>query len=353
MSKGDHSVMSKEMKVGLFFIIGMVILGALTFYAGGFEDWIKNRYTLYAFFDRVDGLDKEDIVTLAGVEVGKVTELTVSGNRVKVTLLLDRDTGVSKDSVARIESESLLGGKYVGIKMGPPGSPPLDDGDVIGTEEAADLTKMIQSLADVGRDIRTMVGNFNENQNRITAQIEGVLGENRENIRTSFEALARIVTENEEGIGDIVNSLREAAPQILVAIDSVNEIAKKIESGEGTIGKLVQDETLYNDMRELSTELKEASTTLTRILGDNEEDMREIVVSLREAAPKLEQTMTRIDNIAQKIEAGEGTLGKLVQDETLYKETTRMVKEARHAAEDVREQVPIITFTSVLFGAFQ
>jgi len=345
--------MSKEMKVGLFFIIGMVILGALTFYAGGFEDWIKNRYTLYAFFDRVDGLDKEDIVTLAGVEVGKVKELTVSGDRVKVTLLLDRDTGISKDSVARIESESLLGGKYVGIKMGPPGLPPLDDGDVIGTEEAADLTKMIQSLADVGRDIRTMVGNFNENQNKITAQIEGVLGENRENIRTSFEALARIVTENEEGIGDIVNSLREAAPQILVAIDSVNEIAKKIESGEGTIGKLVQDETLYNDMRELSTELKEASTTLTRILGDNEEDIREIVVSLREAAPKLEQTMTRIDNIAQKIEAGEGTLGKLVQDETLYKETTRMVKEARHAAEDVREQVPIITFTSVLFGAFQ
>ena len=65
--------MSKEMKVGIFFILGLVILGVLTFYAGGIEDWLKKRYTLRAYFERVDGLDVEDVVTLAGVEVGKVT----------------------------------------------------------------------------------------------------------------------------------------------------------------------------------------------------------------------------------------------------------------------------------------
>jgi phospholipid/cholesterol/gamma-HCH transport system substrate-binding protein len=345
--------MSREMRVGLFFIVGLVILGVLTFYAGGFEDWLKMRYKLYANFERVDGLDEEDVVTLAGVEVGKVKELKVSDSHVTVVLLLDGGVAVRKGSVARIESESLLGGKYVGITMGPLGEPPLGDGGALETEEAADLTKMIQNMADVAQDIRKMVKSFDQNQERIITQVEDILGENRENIRDSFAALSRIVSENEEGIGEIVESLREAAPQILMAMDSVNEIAKKIEAGEGTIGKLVHDDTLYTDMKELSAGLKEASITLTRILGDNEADIREIVVSLKEAAPKLEQTMTRIDNIAQKIEAGEGTIGKLVHDDELYKETTRMVKEARHAAEDVREQAPIITFTSVLFGAFQ
>lgn len=345
--------MSKEMKVGLFFFIGMLILGALTFYAGGFEDWLKQTYTLNAYFDKVDGLDEEDLVTLAGVEAGKVKEMKITDGRVKVVLYLDNGAVVREGSVARIESESLLGGKYVGIRVGPIDSPPLGDGDELRTEEAADLARMVQDMADVAQDIRVMVKNFNENQQKISSQIGGILGENRENIRTSLAALSRIVTENEEGIKDIVSSLREAGPQLLLAMDSINEIAKKIESGEGTIGKLVQDETLYTDMKELAAGLKEASVTLTRILGDNEEDIRTIVAPLKEAAPKLEQTMARIDSIAQKIEAGEGTLGKLVQDDTLYKETTRMVKEARRAAEDVRDQVPIITFTSVLFGAFQ
>jgi phospholipid/cholesterol/gamma-HCH transport system substrate-binding protein len=345
--------MSKEMKVGLFFVIGMVILTALTFYAGGFDDWLRDGYTLNAHFDRVDGLDIEDIVTLSGVEVGKVTSLELDNSHVKVVLLLDKDVFVPEGSIARIESESPLGGKYVGIKMGPADALALGDGAEVETEEGADLTKIMQDMADVAQEVRVMVGSFNDNQGRVFAQLEEILGENKENIRASMDALARITTENEDGIKDIVESLREAGPQMLMAMDSINEIAEKINRGEGTIGKLVQDEGLYDDMQALSTDLREASSTLTRILGDNEADIREVIASLKEAAPKFEQTMTRIDNIAQKIEAGEGTLGKLVQDEELYDETTRMIKEARHAAEDVRDQVPIITFTSVLFGAFQ
>jgi phospholipid/cholesterol/gamma-HCH transport system substrate-binding protein len=345
--------MSKELKVGLFFIIGMVILGILTFYAGGFEDWLKGRYVLNARFERVDGLDIEDPVTLSGVEVGKVKGFEIAGDRVNVALFVDKEAVVPKGSIARIESESPLGGKYIGIKMGPLDAPALVDGEELETEEAADLTKIMQDMADVAQEVRVMVGSFNENQERVLGEVGDILGENRENIRESFATLSRIVTENEEGITEIVESMREAGPELLIAMESVSEIAEKIRSGEGTIGRLVQDESLYDDMQALAGDLKEASSTLTRILGANEEDIRVIVASLKDAAPKLEATMTRIDNIAKKIEAGEGTIGKLVQDEELYDETTRMVKEARHAAEDVRDQVPIITFTSVLFGAFQ
>jgi phospholipid/cholesterol/gamma-HCH transport system substrate-binding protein len=345
--------MSKEMKVGIFFVTGMLILGGLTLYAGSLDDWLMNRYTIRAYFDRVDGLEEDDAVSLVGVDVGKVKEMRVSDSRVEVVLLIDGDTALREDSVARIESESLLGGKYVGITVGSLDASRLKDGDAIRTEEAADLTRTLQTVAEVAEDLRTMVRNFDKNQERIVSQVEGILTENRDNIRTTVESFSRIVTENEDGITEIIASLRIAAPQLRETMESVNKIAKRIEQGEGTIGKLVQDDTLYDDMKELSAGLREASTTVTRILGDNEEDIRTVIASLKEAAPKLEQTMTRIDNIAQKIESGEGTIGKLVQDDTLYKEATRMVKDARHAAEDVREQLPIITFTSVIFAAFQ
>ena len=345
--------MSKEMKVGIFFVIGMIILGGLTLYAGGFEDWLKDRFTVHAYFDKVDGLDVEDVVTLAGVEVGKVKGMRVADSQVEVVMLIDSGARVRKDAVARIESESLLGGKYVGLSMGSSDAPPLADGDRVTTEEAADLTQMLQNVAEVAEDLRTLVGNFNVNQEKISEQITGILGENRDNVRASFEALSRIMTENEEGIRETVIALQEAGPELMLAMENLNRIMGKIESGEGTIGKLVQDDTVYENMKELSVSLKDASGTMTRILGDNEEDIRTIIASLSEAAPKLEESMKRIDVITKKIEDGEGTIGKLVNDDVLYKEATRMLKEARHAAEDVREQVPIITFTSVIFGAFQ
>ena len=345
--------MSREMKVGIFFFVGMVILGVLTFYAGGFEDWLKQRYSLRAYFQKVDGLDEEDTVTLVGVDVGKVKSLRIVDSRVEVTLLLDNNAVVREDSIARLESESLLGGKYVGISAGSAEAPQLKDGDTVKTEEAADLTRVVQDIADVAQELRTLVVNFNENQERISSEIGDILGENRENIRSGVAALSRIANDNEEGINEVIATLRDSGPRLTQAMENIDEITKKIRSGEGTIGKLVQDETLYDEMKTLSTDLREASATITRILGDNEEDIRVVIASLKEAAPKLEATMSRIDSIAQKIESGEGTLGKLVQDDTLYKEATRMAKEARHAAEDVREQVPIITFTSVLFGAFQ
>jgi phospholipid/cholesterol/gamma-HCH transport system substrate-binding protein len=282
-----------------------------------------------------------------------VRDLKISDSRVEVTLIIDGDAAVRKDSIARIEAESLLGGKYVAVTVGSPESPRLKDGDVVQTEEAGDLMKMLQNVADVAEDLRTMVKNFNANQEKIAAQIDDILGENRKNIRTSFESLSRIVTENEEGIKETIAALRDAAPKLRDTMESVDNIAKKIERGEGTIGKLVQDESLYNEMKELSAGLTEASATVNRILGDNEEDIRAMIASLKNVAPKLEKSMDRIDTITQKIEKGEGTLGKLVQDDTLYKEATRMFKESRHAAEDVREQVPIITFTSVIFAAFQ
>lgn len=345
--------MSREMKVGLFFIIGMFILAALTFYSGSLDDWFQRRYTLYAHFNKVDGLQENDPITLAGVQIGKVKHMQVRSEQVEVAMLIDRDAVVHKDSAARIETESLLGGKYIGITLGSPDAPPLQDGDRIESHEAADIAAIMQNVADLAEDFRVAANNFNTNQQKLASQIDGILGENRGNVRETLASLNRIVNGNEDAIRETIENLRAAGPQLKETAERVNAITAKIESGEGTLGKLVQDDSLYTDMRELSAKLGETSETVTRVLGDNEADVRDAIASLREATPRLQATMDRIDRISAKIENGEGSLGKLVQDDTLYNEATQMFKESRHAAEDVREQVPIITFSSVLFGAFQ
>ena len=113
----------------------------------------------------------------------------------------------------------------------------------------------------------------------------------------------------------------------------LKDITGKISSGQGTLGKLVYDETLYNDAREVVNELKAA-------------------VKDRGLIRNVEASMANLNEITDKINHGEGTLGLLVNDESLYLQVKQMINDISATVDDVRETSPIVTFSSIFFGAF-
>ena len=115
--------------------------------------------------------------------------------------------------------------------------------------------------------------------------------------------------------------------------DDVKDITEKIRKGEGTLGKLVYDETLYNDARDITHELK-------------------IAIKERGLLENTENAMENLNQIAEKINSGEGTLGMLVNDDTVYVEAKKALKDVRMMIDDLRETSPIVTFASIFFGAF-
>lgn len=115
--------------------------------------------------------------------------------------------------------------------------------------------------------------------------------------------------------------------------DDVKDITAKIRKGEGTLGKLVYDDSLYNDARD--------------VVGDIRTSMRE-----RNLLENIENSMENLNQVSEKINSGEGTLGKLVNDDSLYVETKKMIKDVRMTVDDLRETSPIVTFSSIYFGAF-
>ena len=117
-----------------------------------------------------------------------------------------------------------------------------------------------------------------------------------------------------------------------VAAD-LKEITGKINAGQGTIGKLVNDDTLYNDARDVVNELKTA-------------------VKDRGLLKNVESSMANLNEITEKINHGEGTLGLLVNDESLYLEVKQMIGDIRATVDEIRETSPIVTFSSIFFGAF-
>ena len=263
---------SVEIKVGIFVIIGIIIIALFTLFIGRNKLQFMKGYTLYTTFSNVAGLDVNGPVRIAGVEVGKVTEIALVEDKAKLTLVIDPDVKIYKDAQVEIRTYGALGDKFLMVYPGTADSGLLADGDTItDTLPEADI-------ADVIRDIRGVTASLNE----------ALGGE-----------------DGKKNLKEIVSNLKETTTNI-------NNITAKINNGEGSLGKLMNDDAIYNDVKES-----------TKALSD----------------------------VAKKIEAGEGTIGKLAQDDTLYNEAENTIREFRKSAEGIQEQTPI-SVMSTIFGLF-
>lgn len=176
---------------------------------------------------------------------------------------------------------------------------------------------------------------------------------------------------------DMIAELGRAVGELQNAISAVN-------AGEGTLGKLLKDETVYDNMacitgdfKSIMARLERGEGSLGKLLAADDgqlyEDGKAVMANLRTisqnladgkgtlgqlmsgeetAFEDLEATLANVRSISESINKGEGTLGKLVRDAKLYDETTLLVEDVRAAIDDLREASPITSFGSVLFGAF-
>ncbi len=144
------------------------------------------------------------------------------------------------------------------------------------------------------------------------------------------------------------NEFQAVGRDVRAVTAQLQSILEKVNRGEGTLGKLMVDDSVYTNiqsvavnLREISDRLNQGQGTLGRLLSKDDQLYRDVA----DAAASLR-------NVAGKIERGEGLLGKLANDETLYNDVKGAVGEFRSAVEDFRETSPVVSFTQLLFGAF-
>lgn len=122
--------------VGIFTLIGIVALAFLALRLGKIELFPAPGYTLYANFDNISGLKTGDAVEIAGVQVGKVTAISLRNERAHVALRLNDGVKVDNDAIAAIKTSGIIGDKYVSIAPGP-GEHNLSNGGVIRQTQSA------------------------------------------------------------------------------------------------------------------------------------------------------------------------------------------------------------------------
>ncbi len=300
-----------EAKVGLLVLIGLLLLVYMTFTVGEFHIGREKGYRIHVIFDSAGGLELKAPVRMAGVEIGKVENIELSDEMAKVTLRINEGIKLKEGIQAVVRSTGLLGEKYVELLPGktersnPAYTAYLKDGDTIGQRgKTTDIDQLMSQLTEVAEDIKAVTASFREALG--TAEGKESLKEIVANLRDSSKNLNTILKNNQETLSNAIKNFGEFSA-------SLSKVAAKMDRGEGTIGRLLKEDTTINELnsalesiKNIAKKIEEGEGTLGKLLTEDE------------TINRLNNALEGIDNIAKKIEKGEGTIGKLMtEDKTI------------------------------------
>jgi len=157
-----HEHDQQTARVGLFFLLGVALVWVTFETLSDGKIFEEHRHTLIAGFDDLKQLKTGDEVRLAGVKVGSVQLTRLAGRRAEAVLDIDPKIPIAGDASASIVMAGLIGGNYIAIDMGTPGSPPLPDGAEIKTLETPDLNTIMAELGGLGKELQDSLGSFSK-----------------------------------------------------------------------------------------------------------------------------------------------------------------------------------------------
>ncbi len=214
--------MSKTVLLGAFVFGALVIFFVAIFLIGDRQFAFSRTYRLDALFVQVSGLEPGALIRTGGVRVGTVKDIRLPdkpGEQVKVVMELEESTRkiIKLDSVALIDTEGLLGNKFISVTFGSAASPSVRDGDVIASQlpiEFADLTKKLSGIADQTNDVMVSVKG-------------------------------------------IMNSAQGSVDNVDAITGSLKSVSHKINQGDGTIGALINDKQVYRSLNSATDDIRE------------------------------------------------------------------------------------------------
>jgi phospholipid/cholesterol/gamma-HCH transport system substrate-binding protein len=347
--------LSTEKKVGLFFILGLILFGVMLELGGQWNPFERAiRYN--TFLTSVTGLKAGDPVRLAGVEVGKITGINVIDGKVKVDFEVRKGTMLKTDSVASLRMTNLLGGQFLGLSFGTPSAPLLPPGGTVQGKDVAGVDSIMNNLGELTADAKTLVTDLNKNQQEVMGKIATMLDENRGNLKSSLNNLNSITSKFDRGDGSLAlllndKTLYNNTNQVTA---SLRKITAKIEKGEGTIGKLVNDDAFYANANSAFTNLNAGMKDVNEIVGkiNRGEGSMGKLVNDQTLYTELTGASKNIREIGEKINSGQGTMGKLVNEDKLYRDATATLKKTEQAVEGLGDSGAISVLGSLIGTLF-
>ena len=322
----------QSIRVGIFFVLGLVLIYIVYTVVGSNQLGKPEGYTIVAEFKDIRTLSAGAEVRMAGVHIGEITSTELVEGRGRVTLRIEEGIQIPADSVARVSMASLLGQNYLSVGYGQ-APDNLTNGALILTEAGADFNDILADIKKLGSRLDGIAESFS-----------GVQGKGMSELFTNLNAL---VSDNRERFDTVLSNLES--------------ITNSLNSTDGTLGKLINEDDMYNELAGVIGELQSASGDMEDALGG----AREIITRVQAGegtlgkllvddsiAKDLEASLANMREFSDKLNSGEGTLGKLVTDDSLYYELKSMLNKADQALDSMGDSGPITALGAVSNALF-
>lgn len=318
--------LSNEVKVAILAIVAI----ALSYWGYKFilgKNILKDSNLYYVEYKDVDLMKTSSPVTIGGVQVGFVSGIKplLERQMVLVTLDLDEEISIPKSTVAVIEVEGFMGGKSITLEYDEPcsGDDCAESGDYLqGVTKGLLASMMSQKELDnylntVERSLGAIADTLNKHL--LSEDAEGPLPNSLRNLEATLANL-------EQSSGQLNSILYRSSDDITGTMDNLNSISANLKASNEKIASIIDNtDRVTGDLADM-----ELQKTL--------QEVDQTIAQLRATLSKADQAFVGINGIVGGLEAGEGTLGKLLKDGTLYEELTRLSSGVDSLAEDFQDR---------------
>jgi len=303
------------LKLSKEFIIGLIVTAALALLYWGFnflkgEDVFSNDRIFIAVYDDVAGLEKTNPITINGLNVGQVRNMNFTNDseaKVIIELVLKNNIDIPIDSKAKIVSSDLLGSKAVEIKLGDE-SELAQSGDTLISEVEVSIKDEVNRQL---KPIKTKAENLMSSIDTVLSMLQGLFSyDNTDNFAKSVEHIANSF-ENLESTTQTLDTLITGQKNKLEGIFSnIESITRNLKNNEDELNNII-------------TNFSAVSDTLAK-------------VRFAETMNNVDKTMAELAMVTEKINNGDGSLGLLVNNDSLYFELEKSSKDLNLLLEDIR-----------------
>ena len=309
---------SLETKLGVFVILAVMAAWVIVETLGT-VDLFSKGYHVSAQFDSAQDLKIGDRVKMAGVEIGRVEKISLTDNKVSVTMKLKSNAVVKTDSKAIIKFTGLMGQNFVSVAFGSPGAPKADEGTILETGEQPDLSAIMAKLDNAAAGIENVTKVFS--------------GDKIDNI-----------------LGPITDFMKQNSGPLTATIGNIKSLTSQIAAGQGTVGKLIYEDTLYSSALSTVTNLQDSAASAKDVLATAKGVINNISAGQGTVGKLITDdtlftaataSMTNLNSILSKVNGGQGTLGKLVNEQEFYKNAKLSLQKLDKAADGLEDQGPL------------
>jgi len=347
-----------QLRVGLTVVFATITLMVLIFLMTGTGGWFTHKIILRSYFDNAQGLRVGAPVRLAGVDIGNVKRIQIDSRRpadpVEVTMRVNTTyhTSMRKDSVTIMSTAGILGETYIDIDSASAKGPEVVDGDTLAARDQPQIEDVVRASQGTLENMDSLI----KRTDRIIAYIESGKG-----------SIGKVIYD--PGLYDRLNS----------TVGEFKGLMDDIQSGKGSLGPLLTSDEAYkkviaviDKVNAMIDDIQAGKGTAGKLLKDPElyDNTNKTIANIRELtddinagkgalgkfahdqefADKLQTTLNNLTALSDRLEKGEGTVGMLFKDPAVYNNTNQLLIESRELIKSIREDPKkFLTFRVKIF----